>query len=37
MLEESDEIERYRMKFDKLQAVALTPQETSAYLERQMG
>ena len=35
MLEELDEIERYKLKFAALQAVALTPQETAAFLRQQ--
>jgi hypothetical protein len=35
MLEEYDEIERYRIKYDRLQAVALTPAQTRAFLEQQ--
>ncbi|MBV9446421.1 MAG: helix-turn-helix domain-containing protein [Streptosporangiaceae bacterium] len=37
MLEEYDELERYRLKFDKLRAVALTPKDTRAYLKQQIG
>ncbi len=32
MLEELDEIERYRLKFAMLQALALTPEQTTAFL-----
>ena len=32
MLEELDEIERYRLKFARLQALALTPEQTTAFL-----
>jgi transcriptional regulator with XRE-family HTH domain len=32
MLEELDEIERYKLKFAALQAAALTPEETAAFL-----
>ena len=32
MLEEHDEIERYRLKFAMLQALALTPEQTTAFL-----
>jgi len=35
MLEELDEIERYKLKFAALQAAALTPQETAAFLRQQ--
>ena len=35
MLEEYDEIERYRLKYDRLQAAALTPAQTRAFLEQQ--
>ncbi|HEX6523288.1 MAG TPA: helix-turn-helix transcriptional regulator [Streptosporangiaceae bacterium] len=37
MLEEYDELERYRLKFDKLRAAALTPKDTRAYLKQQIG
>jgi Domain of unknown function (DUF5753) len=32
MLEEDDEIERYRREFARLQALALTPEQTTAFL-----
>ena len=32
MLEELDEIERYKLKFARLQALALTPEQTTAFL-----
>ena len=35
MLEEYDEIERYRLKFATLQAAALTPEQTRAFLDQQ--
>lgn len=34
MLEEPDESWRYRLRFDRLRAAALDPQETRAYLKR---
>ena len=37
MLEEYDELERYRVKFDKLRAAALSPDETRTYLKQQIG
>jgi len=37
LLEEADELERYRLKFDKLQAVALSPDQTRTYLKQQIG
>jgi hypothetical protein len=37
MLEEYDELERYRLKFDKLCAAALSPEDTRAYLNQQIG
>lgn len=36
-LEEYDELERYRVKFDKLRAAALSPDETRTYLKQQIG
>jgi len=36
MLEERDEIERYRIGFDQLSAAALTPEATRAYLHEQI-
>ena len=36
MLEEADELERYRLKFDQLQAAALSPDQTSTYLKQQI-
>jgi hypothetical protein len=35
MLEEYDEIERYKLKFAKLQAAALTSEQTTAFLHQQ--
>jgi len=35
MLEEYDEIGRYRLKFAALQAAALTPGQTAAFLHQQ--
>ena len=32
MLEELDEIERYKLEFARLQALALTPEQTTAFL-----
>ena len=37
MLEETDEVERYMLKFDKLREMALTPDETRTTLQRQTG
>jgi hypothetical protein len=37
MLEEPDELDRYKLKFDKLRAAALGPEETRAYLKQQIG
>jgi hypothetical protein len=36
-LEEYDELERYRVKFDKLRAAALSLDETRTYLKQQIG
>jgi transcriptional regulator with XRE-family HTH domain len=36
-LEEYDELERYRLKFDKLRAAALSPADTRGYLKQQLG
>lgn len=35
MLEEDDEIDRYKLKFAALQAAALTPDQTTAFLHQQ--
>jgi hypothetical protein len=32
MLEETDEVERYKLKFEKLRATALSPKDTRTYL-----
>src|SRR5579859_2500778 len=32
LLEEADELERYRLKFENLRAVALSPDQTRTYL-----
>ncbi|MGH3156814.1 MAG: helix-turn-helix domain-containing protein [Streptosporangiaceae bacterium] len=37
MLEEPDELERYKLQFEKLRATALTPDETRTYLTQQIG
>ncbi len=37
MLEEPDELDRYRLKFDKLRAAALSPGDTRIYLRQQIG
>jgi len=37
MLEEPDELDRYRLKFDKLRAAALSPDDTRTYLRQQIG
>jgi len=37
MLEEPDELDRYRLKFEKLQAAALGPGDTRTYLQQQIG
>jgi hypothetical protein len=34
MLEEPDELDRYRLKFDKLRAAALSPDDTRTYLQQ---
>jgi hypothetical protein len=34
MLEEPDELDRYRLKFDKLRATALSPDDTRTYLQQ---
>ena len=36
MLEEHDEIERYKLEFARLQALALTPEQTTAFLWQQV-
>jgi len=36
-LEEYAELERYKVKFDKLRAAALSPDETRTYLKQQIG
>jgi Domain of unknown function (DUF5753) len=36
-LEEYDELERYRVKFERLRAAALSPDETRIYLKQQIG
>jgi Domain of unknown function (DUF5753)/Helix-turn-helix domain len=36
MLEETDEVDRYMLRFDKLQAMALSPDDTRTTLKRQM-
>jgi len=35
MLEETDEVDRYMLRFDKLQAMALSPDDTTTTLKRQ--
>jgi len=37
MLEEADELERYRLRFGQLSAAALSPDETRTYLKQQIG
>jgi hypothetical protein len=37
MLEEPDELDRYRLKFDKLRDAALSPDDTRFYLQHQNG
>ena len=36
MLEETDELERYMLKFEKLRTAALSPEATRTTLKRQM-
>ncbi len=37
LLEEYDELERYMLKFDRVRAAALSPDETRTYLKQQIG
>jgi Domain of unknown function (DUF5753)/Helix-turn-helix domain len=37
MLEEPDELERYRLKFEKLRTAALSPDQTRTHLKQQTG
>jgi hypothetical protein len=37
MLEETDELERYKLRFDQLRAAALSPDETRAHLRQQIA
>jgi transcriptional regulator with XRE-family HTH domain len=37
MLEEADELERYRLKFETLRAAALSPDQTRTHLTQQIG